>query len=343
MRTQLFLAAALALAATLPAVQAQAQVNRTFVSAAGSDSNNCANVTTPCRHFAAAYAATAPSGEIFVLDPANYGSLAITHGISIEGHGWASIAPPNGGNAITINALSGDSISIHGVAINGTGATGGTNGIVFNSGGSLTVTDCVVQNFRSGISPLSGNGIVIQPGFGGNFAITNTTVSNNDSNGILMSPTGGSLTAAITNTTLANNNFGFLYQLSSGSPGSKIVLDHDVASGSSNWGFGFTSAGGGTLDAAVSNSTASGNFIGIVANFGTLSVDNTTINGNSDEGVSAVQTATVMLSRSVIQGNGVGIHNTTSPNTFYTYGNNLIDANGQYYDSTAPNTSAQLH
>jgi hypothetical protein len=67
---------AAALAALLPAIPAQADgASRTFVSAAGSDSNNCANVVTPCRHFAAAYAATAPSGEIFVLDPANYGSL----------------------------------------------------------------------------------------------------------------------------------------------------------------------------------------------------------------------------------------------------------------------------
>jgi len=39
-----FIAAALALAITLPAVPAQALVARTFVSAAGSDSNNCANV-----------------------------------------------------------------------------------------------------------------------------------------------------------------------------------------------------------------------------------------------------------------------------------------------------------
>ena len=62
----------------LPAAPAQALVARTFLSAAGSDSNNCANVLTPCRHLAAAYAATAPNGEIYVLDPANYGSLTIT-------------------------------------------------------------------------------------------------------------------------------------------------------------------------------------------------------------------------------------------------------------------------
>ena len=68
-------------------------MNRTFVSAAGSDSNNCANVLTPFRHLATAYAATAANGEIYVLDPANYGSLTITGPVSIEGHGWASTLP----------------------------------------------------------------------------------------------------------------------------------------------------------------------------------------------------------------------------------------------------------
>jgi hypothetical protein len=123
-----------------------------------------------------------------VLDPANYGSLTITHAVSIEGHGWASIAPPNNGNAITINAGSGDNISLHGLSINGTGATGGTNGIVFNSGGSLNVTDCMVQNFN-------GNGILIQPTSGtANFAITNITVLNSGTAGIHVVPQGNANT-----------------------------------------------------------------------------------------------------------------------------------------------------
>jgi hypothetical protein len=111
MTRTIFIAAALALAVTLPAVPANAQAARTFVSAAGSDSNSCANVATPCRHLAAAYAATSPNGEIYVLDPANFGSLTITGPVSIEGHGWASIAPPSGTPAITINANTGDKIN----------------------------------------------------------------------------------------------------------------------------------------------------------------------------------------------------------------------------------------
>src|SRR5271154_3192967 len=113
MTRTILIAATLALAVTLPIAPAQATgLNRTFVSAAGSDSNNCANVLTPCRHLATAFAATAQDGEIYVLDPANYGSLTITHGVSIEGHGWASIAPTSGNAAITINANPGDKINI---------------------------------------------------------------------------------------------------------------------------------------------------------------------------------------------------------------------------------------
>src|ERR1700690_665060 len=127
MTRTIFIAAALSLAATLTIAPAQAAgVARPFVSAAGSDSNNCANVLTPCRHLAAAYAATAPNGEIYVLDPANYGSLTITGPVSIEGHGWASIAPVTGQAAITINANAGDKINIIGVVLDGTALAGTT-------------------------------------------------------------------------------------------------------------------------------------------------------------------------------------------------------------------------
>ena len=90
--------------------------------------------------------ATSAGGEVDALDPAGYGPITISQAITIEGQGWSYIAPPASGNGITINAVSGN-VSIHGVSLNGAGITGGTNGIVFNSGDSLTVTDCVAQNF----------------------------------------------------------------------------------------------------------------------------------------------------------------------------------------------------
>src|SRR5258707_3585988 len=105
-RTTIVMAAALALAVTLPAVPAQAQSIRTCVSTAGSDNPSC-SLASPCRHFSAAGAATAPGGEVDALDAGAYGSFTILHAITIEGQGWSYVAPPNGGAAITITAGSG--------------------------------------------------------------------------------------------------------------------------------------------------------------------------------------------------------------------------------------------
>ena len=204
-------AAALAFAVTLPAVQAQAQAPRTFVSAAGSDSNPC-SFAAPCRHFQAAVNATSAGGEVDALDPAGYGPIIISQAITIEGQGWSYIAPPPSGNGITINAVSGN-VSIHGVSLNGAGITGGTNGIVFNSGGSLTVTNCVVQNFLYTGAETTGNGILIQPSTGDtiNYAITNTIASNNGFVGIYYLPPSGSDAAAngvIDHVVATNNQYG---------------------------------------------------------------------------------------------------------------------------------------
>ena len=189
MTRTIFIAAAMALAITLPAAPAQALVARTFLSAAGSDSNNCANVLTPCRHLATAFAATAADGEIYVLDPANYGSLTITHGVSIQGHGWASIAPPgSSSSAITISAPGAtDKINIIGVVLDGT-ALASTNGIVFNSGGSLTVQDSVIRNFAN-------NGINFVPAVFSGISVSRTLVSKNGAYGILVQPQGAYATA----------------------------------------------------------------------------------------------------------------------------------------------------
>jgi hypothetical protein len=304
LRTTIVVAAGLALATVLPAVSAQAQATRTFVSAAGSDSNNCINTMTPCRHFQTAYNAMPNGGEIDVLDPANYGALTVTHKLSIVGRGWATLSPVSGAAAITINAGSSDTIAISGVQIDGAGTTS-SNGIVFNAGGSLTVADCVAQNFSG--SGLTGNGIRMQPTSGTiSFAITNTIVSNNGGNAIFYQPPSGSATAT-------------------------GVIDHVVAT-NNYYGVVIDTFGGGSTTVAISNSIASNNVgSGIVLENGSaalaVSIDNTSINSNA-YGISANNTPKVTLGRSVITANtNFGINNGTSPNTFYSYGDNRINEN----------------
>ena len=308
----------------LPAAPAQAAAARTFVSAAGSDANNCANVATPCRHFAAAYAATAPNGEIFVLDPANYGSLTITGPVSIEGHDWASVAPPTDGNAITINANPGDSINIRGVSLNGTGITGNTNGIVFNSGGSLTVTDCVVQNFTTTNigDPTKGNGILLQPTAGTiNFSIVNTIVRNNGYVGISYLLLSGTAAAngAIDRAVVTNNKYGIAIETPVGSGSTAVAISNSIADSNSLSGIEIISG-----SAALA-----------------VSIDNTSSSGNG-AGIQASNSPNVYLGRSVITANsGDGITNATGANTFYTYQDNRINGNGT--DISSPLNSLALH
>jgi hypothetical protein len=313
----IFIAAALAV--TLPAMPAQAQANRTFVSAAGSDSNNCAAVSTPCRHFQNAVNATALGGEVVALDPANYGSFTISQGITIQGQGWSYISPldaafPATGAAITINANASDNIIIRGVSLDGVG-TSRTNGIVFNSGGSLTVIDCVAQNFNFTGASNPGNGIRIQPTSGTiSFVIKSTIVANNGNAGISYFPPSGStateVTGVIDHVVAANNVFGIQIITGPGGPLTTVAISNGVASNNTDDGIDIQNASATPAALAVS-------------------IDNTSVSGNVTNGIEARNTPTVYLGRSVITGNGgPGTFNGTSPNTFYSFLDNRIYGNG---------------
>jgi hypothetical protein len=197
MRSSSITLIATSLVSLLVAVPANAQAPRTFVSAAGTDNPKC-SFAAPCRHFQAAVTAISPGGEVDALDPAGYGPITIDRAITIEGQGWSYIAPPAGGNAITIAIASGTgNVAIHGVSLNGAGIAAPTNGIVFNSGSSLTVTNCVAQNFVLG-DQAGGSGILIQPTSGtANVVITNTIFSNDSNAGIYYNSTSGSASVNI--------------------------------------------------------------------------------------------------------------------------------------------------
>src|SRR5580704_6247422 len=169
------------LAIALPA-QATGSLTRTFVSSAGHDSNPC-TITQPCATFAVAYAATAANGIIAALDPGKYGPLTIMGPVTINGYGWAAITGPASGNAITINANSSDKIALIGLEIDGANAA--NNGIQFNSGGTLSVRNSVIQNFEN-------EGITFAP-TGTNatqLLVSNTLVSDMSNNAIHIAPTG---------------------------------------------------------------------------------------------------------------------------------------------------------
>jgi hypothetical protein len=306
MTRTIFIAAALALAVTLAAAPVQAGAARTFVSAAGNDSNNCTNVASPCRHLAAAYAATAANGEIYVLDPANYGSLTITGPVSIEGHGWASIAPVSGNPAITINAPGAtDKINIIGVVLDGTGLAT-TQGILFNSGGTLTVRDSVIRNFTQGGINFTPNSSTPSQLF-----VSNTLVSDNGAGGIFIGPTGtGTTTGALDHVQIEDNGSGL-----------------NVAATTQ------------TINMTVSDSVSANNQLEGIAAVSSgmpvsIMVRNSTIANNSGDGLGASGAgATILVTRSTITGNGAGWE-ALSSGVVSSYADNNIDGNTSV--NTAP-------
>jgi hypothetical protein len=292
---------AIALACSMQADPAHAQ--RVFVSATGSDGNPC-TFALPCRSFQHAHDTSPAGGEIDVLDPAGYGAVTVTKAISIQGHGFSGISVTSGANGITIDAGPTDSVTLNGLLIDGAGA--GYNGIVFNSGGSLAITNCLVQNFAfDGFSGSTGNGILIAPTSGTvNFIIKNTIASN-------------------------NGVYGIQYLPPSGSPNANGIIDHVIAEANPN-GIVVGNTTGGRTVAAITNTTVKANsVVGLLANGSgnlTVSIDNVSAVGNGI-GIVGNGTLTALLGRSVITGNGTGVQNSTSSHTFYTYNNNSINRN----------------
>ena len=185
--------------ALLGAMLAPAQaalVNRALVSATGADAPNCgATAATACRTFQ--YIVTniiAPGGEIDVMSAGGYGPVTIVHSLSIvnDEAGAAGMGAVAGGNSITINAGPADNIFLKGLTGDGFGV--GSNGVAFNTGGSLTIDKCVFKNYHySGSGNNSGNGILLQPISGTiNFSISNTITSNNGLVGVSYYPPSGS-------------------------------------------------------------------------------------------------------------------------------------------------------
>jgi hypothetical protein len=294
---------------------AQGGLTRTFVSSSGVDSNPC-TVTAPCATFAHAFTLTQPTGIIAALDPGKYGPLTITYPVTVNGNGWAAITGTANGNGITINADVGNVI-LTGLEVDGAGAA--YNGIVFNSGNSLTVSNCIVKDFISA-DGTSGNGIMIAPTSGSvDFTIVNSVALNNASAGIYYLPVSGSAaaTGAIDHVTAANNAIGIAIDLSATSGGSAAVT---------------------ISNSTANNNTGDGVITASAAGTVTVTADRDEISSNGT-GVGVGANTTVLLSRSVIANNSTyGISNAgtaASSEDNRIAGNGSSDINGTALTSVA--------
>jgi Right handed beta helix region len=295
---------------------AYAQIARAWVSGKGADAAGCGAPTAPCRSFQYVHDnIIAAGGEIDVLDPSGYGAIVINKAISIvnDGVGTAGVQAASG-NAITINAQYGDAIFLRGLTIEGLGT--GTNGVVFNTGSSLTIKDSAIRRFAN-------DGVLAQPTSGGlsSVLIANTIVSENSFAGIEIkaTPSGTANIRAVIDHVIADNN------------------THGVDANS------FSTASGSTY-VAVSNTVSSNNsqdgmYFGSNNASLFVTVDSCEVNNNGFSGIYGDTAAIVRLRRSVVTLNDLGVRNTTSPNTFYSYGDNSI--NGNVTDITSPMSTVE--
>jgi hypothetical protein len=148
----------------------------------GSDVASCGGLAGPCKTLQ--YAVdniVAVKGTIMLRDAGAFGSLAISHSVSIINESGAPvILSAASGDAVTIHAGANDAITLKGLILDGAGT--GANGIHLISGGNLVVDGCTVKGFGA---DGSGNGIFVHPTPGKTTVlVSGSTISENAGTGI---------------------------------------------------------------------------------------------------------------------------------------------------------------
>jgi hypothetical protein len=263
---------------------ASAGILRTYVSALGSDSNPC-TASSPCASFQAALARTTTGGEIVVLNSADYGPVTINKAVTITSEGAVAGVLATTGVAITIAAGASDVVNLRGLGLDG--ANSGGIGIQFISGKSLTVQKSFARNFTN-------SGIAFSPNASATLFVSDTVVTNNGSNGILVSGGSGAVNGALSHVSASGNGVGVL-------------------------------ASGSGVNLAVTDTVTSNNTYGIGATASAVMVRNSTASNNSI-GISSQTGATVRVSQSTITGNGTGWQ-ATDTSLLQSYRNNSVGGN----------------
>lgn len=243
-----------------------AQASRTWVSGVGDDANPCSR-TAPCKTFAGAISKTAAGGEIDALDPAGFGAVTITKSITIDGGGGqVASVLVSGTNGIVVNAGSADVVVLRNVRFAGIGS--GLSGVLLLSAGSLVVDHCTINGFLT-------NGIEVSLTAPGQVLVNDTVIQGGTAGIKVDGTTGpGPINVSMRNVTAQG-----------GSNGLDIQRGHVDVNGSlftGNTGFG------------------------VIAEFGTVSLSNTTLSYNGT-GVQSNSGSSVRLSNVDILDNTTGI------------------------------------
>lgn len=201
------------------ASSAYAGLFRAYLSAAGNDANPC-TLQKPCRLLPAALVAVSDSGEIWMMDSANYNvsQVVVDKSVTILAVPGAlgSLIATNGMNALFISA-SGVNITLRNLVIAPLGLS--NNGIEVIAPGELHVEGCT-------ISGMAGSGIaVLALGFATKVTITNTVLRGNSDKGFYA---GGGVDAVLDGLHIESNNIGIYVEPQQPLIGPVVTINNSV-------------------------------------------------------------------------------------------------------------------
>jgi hypothetical protein len=263
---------------------AHAQATRTWVSGVGNDANPCSR-TAPCKTWAGAISKTATGGEIDALDPGGFGTVTITKSITLDG---------GGGQVASILAS-------------------GTPGVIVNGAGAVVI----LRNLRI-------NGI-LQSGSPGTIGVqvlqAARVVLENDEifgfgnaagqGGIVIAPSSGTVNVGVQSTSIYDSQAG-LFAKPTGGATVNLTVEHSYIDNNIGGGVRIDGTGGGTTNAAITDTSIS-------------------LNGaNGVFAVSGPSNVKVDLMRDVIANNtssGVQSNNSAGGSSIVTVGSSILSNN----------------
>jgi len=251
----------------------------TYVSSTGSDANaptGCTRVL-PCATFSGTFGATVANGVIHVIDQGAYGTLTITHGVTLDGGNIGSAIGGSGStiflaSQIVVNAPSAI-VTIENLTLSGSNIA--PNGIAVTNVGGLHVQNCTFSgfttaaiNFQSASGQLEMTNVSISDIPSGNGVIVVNARAALDSVRIHHTQTAvlasGSSTVSIRRSTVNGNGSGFVAAYG---PTAELHVD-DCMMTNNQWAVVVASG----ARAYLSRSTLSNNFITAMFNDGMSSL-----------------------------------------------------------------------
>jgi hypothetical protein len=291
-------AAALGLAAT----SAHA-IPRAFVSSTGA--GVACTRAAPCATFQVAHDAADPGGEVNCIDAGDFGTLTITKSITIDCAGTLGAIRTSAGAAVTINTA-GVVVRLRNLAISGN--TSSTNlGINFTNGAALYVEKCTISNFGDpgSIDIPNGVGVYVATSAGtAKLFVSDTTISNNENYGVLLTPTGAAnLRLTLDGVRLENHSFAGFH----------------------------AESGAGTVIGQIRNNVITGNNNGVRIfgnpGIGSVTLDRTSLTLNTGDGIFVQGSgAFALLGRSTSLSNGINF-STPGGGVLFSYQNNHLTGN----------------